>query len=390
MARSDGRRTVCVVVNSRANYGRIKSVLAAIRARPDLELQLILGASALLYRFGNVRQIIEADGFTPAATVYTIVEGETPTTMAKSTGLAILELATLFENLKPDIVLTVADRFETMATAVAASYMNIPLAHTQGGEVTGSIDESVRHAVTKLAHLHFPATELAAENVIRMGEDPATVFYTGCPSIDIVAQLDLALPKDMFRRYLGVGTEIDPGRPYLVVLQHPVTTEYGQGFEQINQTLEAVVGLGIQTVWLWPNVDAGSDDVSKGLRMYRERHNPPNLHFYRNFSVEDYARLIHNAACVVGNSSSALREGAFLGVPAVNIGTRQQGREHGPNVLHADYRAGDIQAAVRRQLAHGRYERSTLFGDGSAGKRIADILVSAPLTIQKRLAYQRT
>ena len=160
MARSNERRTVCVVVNSRANYGRIKSVLAAIRARPDLELQLILGASALLYRFGNVRQIIEADGFTPAATVYTIVEGETPTTMAKSTGLAILELATLFENLKPDIVLTVADRFETMATAVAASYMNIPLAHTQGGEVTGSIDESVRHAVTKLAHLHLGCVDV--------------------------------------------------------------------------------------------------------------------------------------------------------------------------------------------------------------------------------------
>ena len=387
MARSDGRRTVCVVVNSRANYGRIKSVLAAIRARPDLELQLILGASALLYRFGNVRQIIEADGFTPAATVYTIVEGETPTTMAKSTGLAILELATLFENLKPDIVLTVADRFETMATAVAASYMNIPLAHTQGGEVTGSIDESVRHAVTKLAHLHFPATELAAENVIRMGEDPATVFYTGCPSIDIVAAIDLSLPRDIFKRYLGVGSEIDPSRPYLVVLQHPVTTEYGRGLEQINETLKAVSAFGIQTAWLWPNVDAGSDDISKGLRMYREKHNPANLHFYRNFAVEDYARLIDNAACLVGNSSSALREGAYLGVPAVNIGTRQQGREHGPNAVFVDYRADDILAAIRAQTTHGKYERSTLFGDGSAGKRIADVLASAELRIQKRLAY---
>src|SRR2546421_8482396 len=193
MARSDGRRTVCVVVNSRANSGRIKSVLAAIRARPDLELQLILGASALLSRFGNVGEIIEADGFKPAATVYTIVEGETPTTMAKSTGLAILELATLFENLRPDVVLTVADRFETIATAVAASYMNIPVAHTQGGEVTGSIDESVRHAVTKLAHLHFPATDLAARRVIAMGENPAHVYNVGCPSIDLASRTDLGL-----------------------------------------------------------------------------------------------------------------------------------------------------------------------------------------------------
>jgi len=387
MARTEARRKVCVVVNSRANYGRIKSVLRAVQARRDLELQLIVGASALLHRFGNVRQIIEADGFVATATVYTIVEGETPTTMAKSTGLAILELATLFENLKPDLVLTVADRFETMATAVAASYMNISLAHTQGGEVTGSIDESVRHAVTKLSHLHFPATQLAAENVIRMGEDPETVFCTGCPSIDIVAELDLALPSDIFRRYLGVGSEVDPTQPYIVALQHPVTTEYGRGFEQVNETLEAVAAIGMQTVWLWPNVDAGSDDVSKGLRMYRERHNPKNLHLYRNFAVEDYARLIANAACLVGNSSSALREGAFLGVPAVNIGTRQTGREHGPNVVHVDYRAEEILAAMRQQIAHGRYERSTLFGDGFAGKRIADVLASAELRIQKRLAY---
>ena len=380
-------RKVCVVVNSRANYGRIKSVLRAVDAHSDLELQLIVGASALLYRFGNVRQVIEADGFTPSATVYTIVKGETPTTMAKSTGLAILELATLFENLRPDVVLTVADRFETMATAVAASYMNIALAHTQGGEVTGSIDESVRHAVTKLAHVHFPATRRAAENVVRMGEDPATVHCTGCPSIDVIAHLDLALPPDIFRRYLGVGAEIDPREPYLVVLQHPVTTEYGQGLAQINATLDAVTAFGMQTVWLWPNVDAGSDDVSKGLRMYREKHNPKHLHFYRNFGVEDYARLIANAACLVGNSSSALREGAFLGVPAVNVGTRQQGRERGRNVVDADYRADEIAAAIRAQLRHGRYERSTLFGDGSAAKRIADILASTEIRIQKRLAY---
>jgi UDP-hydrolysing UDP-N-acetyl-D-glucosamine 2-epimerase len=387
MAGRKARRKICVVVNSRANYGRIKSVLKAVQEHPDLQLQLIVGASALLYRFGNVRQIIEADGFTPDATVYTIVEGETPTTMAKSTGLAIIELATLFENLKPDVVLTVADRFETIATAIAASYMNIAVAHTQGGEVTGSIDESVRHAVTKLAHIHFPATALAAQNLIRMGESPETVHCLGCPSIDAIARLDLALPPDIFTRYLGVGAAIAPGEPYLVVLQHPVTTEYGRGLDQINETLKAVTALDTQTVWLWPNVDAGSDDISKGLRMWRERYNPKKLHYYRNFSVEDWARLINSAACVVGNSSSALREGAFLGVPAVNVGTRQQGREHGPNVVHAGYDAGAIEAAARRQIAHGHYERSALFGDGFAGKRIADVLASADIRIQKRLAY---
>jgi UDP-hydrolysing UDP-N-acetyl-D-glucosamine 2-epimerase len=380
-------RKICIVVNSRANYGRIKSVMRAVADHPGLELQLIIGASALLYRFGNVHDIIRDDGFEPVATVYSIVEGETPTTMAKSTGMAIMELATQFENIAPDVVLTVADRFETMATAVAASYMNIPLAHTQGGEVTGSIDESVRHAVSKLSHLHFPATDLARQNLIRLGEAPASVHLTGCPAMDVVAHIDLGLPADIFERYRGVGAVLDPAKPYLVVLQHPVTTEYGQGFAQINQTLAAVEQAGLQTAWLWPNVDAGSDDVSKGLRMYRERHDPDWLHFYRNFATEDYARLIKNAACLVGNSSSALREGAFLGVPAVNIGNRQQGREHGDNVAHVGHDAAAIGAAIGAQVEHGPYAASALFGDGRAGARIAEILATAKISIQKRLAY---
>jgi UDP-hydrolysing UDP-N-acetyl-D-glucosamine 2-epimerase len=384
---NNSKRKICIVVNSRANYGRIKSVMRAVQNHPNLELQLIIGASALLYRFGNVADLIRSDGFEASATVYSIVEGETPTTMAKSTGMAIMELATQFENIKPDIALTVADRFETMATAVAASYMNIPLAHTQGGEVTGNIDESVRHAVTKLSHLHFPATAQAAEYLVRMGEDPETVHYTGCPAIDLVADLDLTLPADIFTRYKGVGADLDPAKPYLVVLQHPVTSEYGSGFDQINQTLKAVERIGMQTAWLWPNVDAGSDDISKGLRMYREEKTPDWLHMYRNFSVEDYARLINGAQCLVGNSSSALREGAYLGVPAVDIGNRQQGREHGENVVHVANDAEAISAAISSQISNGRHSRSELFGDGSAGGKIADILASAEINIQKRLAY---
>ena len=380
-------RKVCIVVNSRANYGRIKSVLAAVKAHPSLELYLVVGASALLYRFGNVREIMQKDGFIPDATVYTIVEGETPTTMAKSTGLAIMELATLFENVKPDVVLTVADRFETMATAVAASYMNIPLAHTQGGEITGSIDESVRHAITKLSHIHFPATELARKNIIAMGESPDTVHLTGCPAMDAISNLDLSLPLDLFERYKGVGPDLDPSKPYLVVLQHPVTTEYGRGYEQVIETVQAVHSTGIQTAWLWPNVDAGSDEVSKALREFRESNPLAPIHFYRNFSVEDYARLINNCACLIGNSSSAIREGAFLGVPAVNIGTRQSGREHGENLKLVSYDRSEIHTAIRDQLQHSRYPRSTLFGDGKAGERIAEILASSKFIIQKQLTY---
>jgi UDP-hydrolysing UDP-N-acetyl-D-glucosamine 2-epimerase len=381
------KRNVCVVVNSRANYGRIKSVLRAVRDHTDLDLTLIVGASALLWRFGNVAEQIKADGFPIHAVVYSIVEGENPTTMAKSTGMGIMELATQFENLKPDVVITVADRFETIATAIAASYMNIPLAHTQGGEVTGSIDESVRHAITKLAHIHFPATEKSRENIIRMGEDPGKVFFTGCPAIDIVADLDLTSPDDLLKRYKGVGPDLDIHKPYLVVLQHPVTTEYGSGFDQINETLKAIQSIRMQTVWLWPNVDAGSDDISKGLRMFRENKKPDYVHFYRHFSVEDYARLIANCTCLIGNSSSGIREGSYLGVPAVDIGTRQAARERAQNCINVAYDHKQIEEAVRSQIQNGSYPSDKMYGDGKAGERIASILAEVDISIQKRLMY---
>ncbi|WP_261842360.1 UDP-N-acetylglucosamine 2-epimerase [Aliamphritea ceti] len=380
-------KKVCVVVASRANYGRIKSVLSAIQAHPDLQLQLIVSASALLYRFGQVVDVIEADGFEVSAKIYTIVEGENLTTMAKSVGLGVLELSTHFENLEPDIVLTVADRFETMATALAASYMNIRVAHTQGGELTGSIDESVRHAITKLSHYHFVATDLSRERVVRMGEDKDYVFNTGCPAIDAIASLNLGLPEGFFEANGGSGHVIDQTKPYVVVLQHPVTTEFGDGFSQINQTLNAIAALGTQVVWLWPNVDAGSDDISKGLRVFREKNPDVCVRFYRNFSVEDYARLINGSECIIGNSSSGIRESAFLGVPAVNIGTRQNARERAANVHDVGYDSAEILAAVRKQQLHGRYEPSYLYGDGESGERIAEKLVLIDPPIQKTLTY---
>lgn len=307
--------------------------------------------------------------------------------MAKSTGLAIIELATQFEILQPDFVITVADRFESLATAIAASYMNIRLAHTQGGESTGSIDESVRHAVSKLSHLHFPATDRAAETLFRFGESRESVFRTGCPSIDVLRGLDLSVPEDIFRRYGGVGPELNPHLPYLVVVQHPVTTEYGLGREQIEETLKAIDALSMPAVWLWPNVDAGSDDISKRLREYRERSPSTRIHFFRNFSVEDYARLLNGCACLVGNSSSGLREAGFLGVPAVNIGSRQQGRERAGNVIDVPHDSVAIANAITRQLEHGQFSKSLLYGDGTAGRQIADILSTVDIPIQKRLTY---
>ena len=174
-------RKICVFVGSRANYSSIKSVMQAVKDHNDLELQVVTGASAILERFGNVDQLIRDDGFIPNYTFHNLVEGENPVTMAKSTGLGLIEMSMILNNLKPDAVVLVGDRFEVMAVAIAAAYMNIPIAHTMGGEVTGTIDESIRHAITKFAHYHFPANEDAKQRLIKLGEDPKHVYNVGCP-----------------------------------------------------------------------------------------------------------------------------------------------------------------------------------------------------------------
>jgi UDP-hydrolysing UDP-N-acetyl-D-glucosamine 2-epimerase len=383
------KRKICVVVTARPSYSRIRTALAAIKEHPDLELQLVVAASALLDRYGNAIQAIERDGFHIDARVYMLLEGENLVTSAKSTGIGLSELATVFDNQKPDAVVTVADRYETLATAVAASYMNIPVVHVQGGEVTGSIDEKVRHAVTKLSNLHLVSTKLARERVIRLGEVPERVVLTGCPSIDIAADV-AAKPEldfDPFERYGGVGATPDLSNGYLVVMQHPVTTEYEEARRQVDETLYAVRDFALPVLWFWPNPDAGSDGTSKGIRVFRERENPVNLHLFRNMFPEDFLRLLVHSTAIVGNSSVALRECSFLGVPAVNIGTRQIGRERGANVIDVDHDREAITEAIREHARRGRAKPDSLYGDGHAGQRIADCLATAELTVDKMLTY---
>jgi UDP-hydrolysing UDP-N-acetyl-D-glucosamine 2-epimerase len=382
-------RKICVVVTARPSYSRIRSALEAIRDHPALELQLVEAASALLERYGSAIQAIERDGFEVRHRVYMVLEGENLVTSAKSTGIGLSEFATVFDNLRPDAVVTVADRYETLATAVAAAYMNIPVAHVQGGEVTGSVDEKVRHAVTKLANLHLVATARARERVVRLGEPEETVIQTGCPSIDIAAEV-AARPEldfDPFERYGGVGPRSDLSEGYLVVMQHPVTTEYAAARQQVEETLHAVRDARLPVLWFWPNVDAGSDGTSKGIRMFRERERPERLHFFRNMFPEDFLRVVARATAIVCNSSVAIRECAFLGVPAVNVGSRQQGRERGANVIDVPHDRGAITAALARHRAQARPAPDHLYGDGGAGPRIAEALATAPLTIEKRLTY---
>lgn len=382
-------RKICVVIGSRANYSSIKSAIRAIAAHPELSLQLVVGASAVLDRYGSVVDLIEQDGFTPLARVHMLVEGETPTTMAKSTGLGLIELSGIFDQIQSDFVLTVGDRFETMATTLAAAYMNIAIAHTMGGEVSGTIDESIRHAITKFAHVHFPASADARERIIKLGEPEQNVHQVGCPRIDLVAEIlrndANGLSGEIFAD--GVGPAFDLDDPFLLISQHPVTTEYGAGEDQIRETLEAVAASGLPAIVLWPNADAGSDDIARGMRKWREQGKANQMHFFKNLPIDTYVRLMHRTACLIGNSSSGIREGAYVGTPVVNVGSRQTGRQRGRNVIDVDNHRDRITDAIQTQIAHGPYGIDPIYGDGNAGERIAEILASTTTDIQKRITY---
>ena len=382
-------KKVCVVIGSRANYSSIKSAMFAIKSHPQLELQLVVGASAILDRYGAVIGLIEKDGFIPNAKVHMLIEGETPATMAKSTGLGLLELPTIFEILRPDVVLTVGDRFETMATTLAAAYMNITVAHTMGGEVSGTIDESIRHAVTKFSHIHFPASNGARERIIKLGELSQHVHMVGCPRIDLIADILASSSKlkddELFKT--GVGNKFNLEEPFVLVSQHPVTTEYGVGEHQILKTLEAVKNLNLPAIVLWPNSDAGSDDISRGIRKWREKGLDKSMHFFKNLPISTYVKLMEKTSCLIGNSSSGIREGAFIGTPVVNIGTRQNARDRGSNVIDVDYDELEIRTAIDKQVLHGKYAMNPIYGDGNAGQRIAEILVKEEVNIQKCITY---
>lgn len=383
------KRKIAVVITARPSYSRVKTVLSAIKKHPELELQLIVAASALLDRYGSAVNYIEKDGFEIAARVFNVLEGENLTAAAKTTGIGILELSTVFDNLKPDIVVTVADRFETMATAISAAYMNIPLAHIQGGEVTGNIDEKVRHSITKLADYHFVASENAKTRVVRLGEDPEMVFNTGCPSIDLAQEAigKKGLSFDPYAKYGGVGSKPELGNGYIVVMQHPVTTEYQDSRKHIEATLRAIQKINLPTLWFWPNVDAGADGTSSGIRSYREQFDMENVHFFKNMEGDDFLNLLDHSLCLLGNSSVGIRECSFMGVPVVNIGSRQNRRDRGTNVVDVSYDEAEIAHAVKTICDKNDRPRSNVYGGGDAGSQIAELLKKLPLQFHKTITY---
>jgi UDP-hydrolysing UDP-N-acetyl-D-glucosamine 2-epimerase len=374
------------VLVDRANYGRLKPVIQAIADRPELELQILAAGTMVLERFDLPVKVVQADGFHIDGEIYIELEGSTPATMAKSVGFGLMEFASEFRRLDPDLVLLIGDRYEALSAAIAAAYMNICIAHIQGGEVSGSIDESARHAITKFSHFHFPSTQRSADYVVKMGENPATILGVGCPGSDIARVMDRTLLPEVLNSR-GSGAVIDPTKPFQLVIFHPTTTEYGGESEQMEQVLLALHALQQPTVLLWPNIDAGSNHVSKVIRLFREQHKPTWLRTLINLPPEEYLKVLANASCAIGNSSSFVRDASYFGTPVVLVGNRQEGRETDEHVIQTPPFAEEIVNASRRHARHGRYAPSALYGDGHVAHRIAEGLVRLKPYVQKRLQY---
>jgi GDP/UDP-N,N'-diacetylbacillosamine 2-epimerase (hydrolysing) len=379
------RRKICFPITSRAYYGRSQLLIRKLHDHPAVELELMLGGSILLDKYSrHIAEDIAAGGFTISASLFNVIEGGNHVAMAKTACLTALEFTNGFHTADPDIVVICGDRFEQLAIAMAAAYLNKTIAHIEGGDVSGSIDESVRHAITKLAHIHFVTNEDAERRVLAMGEDPKYVFNTGSLDVEVASELEATITNETINRY-GVGHEVDVTRPFLMVIQHPVTTER-QNRRHVEETLKAVTALAMPTIWIWPNPDAGTGEVADLLRNFRENagHQADMMRFITDLPVNEFIALLKGTACLIGNSSAGIKECSYLGTPVVNIGVRQLGRLHADNVAHAADESAAILDAVRKQMAHGRYPSSAIYHKPAASQTIVDLLATLDLYTQKR------
>lgn len=376
-------KQVVVCMTSRGNYATIGSVLHALNDDPGVELDIIVAGASMIDRFGRLSEMLEDDGLEVTRELYNLLESGTTESAAKTTGLSMLEFTNEMSRLQPDVVITIGDRYETMAVTLSASYLNIPVVHTHGGEITGSIDEKVRHATTKMADYHVVCTEQSREIVEQMGEPADRVFLTGDPSMDPAAEVLAEDGRyDPQQKYEGEGGTVDVNEPYLVVQYHPVHTDYDQEYSKTWEVLEAVAAQEMGVFWFWPNMDAGNNEISRAIDDFRSERDASSFKFFVNLHPKEYLRLVTNAACYIGNSSVGVRECSFLGQPAVNVGDRQQNRERADNVVDVPVDREAISEAIREQIDVGSYPQSTLYGDGNAGQRIKNIIVETDLTLK--------
>ncbi|MFC2010258.1 UDP-N-acetylglucosamine 2-epimerase [Chloroflexota bacterium] len=381
-------RKITAVTGARSEYGILYPVLKAIKSSPELQLCLLVTGMHLSHEFGYTTKEIERDKFKIDVKVDMLLGSDTPEAMAKSVGLGIIGMAQAWEQLKPDIVLVLGDRVEPFAAAISAAYMNIPVAHIHGGDSSaGGIDEYARHAITKLTHIHLPATQKSAKRIIRMGEDEWRVHVVGSPTIDFIMNEPLILADEVARKF-----KLDLSRPLILMVQHPVTTQIEQASKQIRTTLEAIVETNYPTILIYPNSDAGGRRMIKVIREY-ERHQ--SIITFKSLPRKEYLSLMKVASAIIGNSSSGIIDAPSFGLPAVNIGIRQEGRERGDNVIDVGHSKSEIVKAINKALTDtdflvGVKKCRNPYGDGKASGRITDILSRVEITpelLQKKITY---
>lgn len=375
------QKKICFIVTSRAQYSRNKLLMKLIKEDPSFHLQVIVGGSALLPKYGEIAGDLKKEGFNCVEELYVSLEGGNNIAMAKTTGLAILEFTNALQRLKPKMVVVIGDRFEVLAAATAAAYSNIIVVHLEGGDVSGTIDESVRHAVTKLSHLHFVTNQKSKERLLKMGENPKYVHNVGSLDVEFLNYVDELSDLSFINRE-GVGAEINFDLPYITIIQHSVTTGE-DNFKNIQETLKAINELGVQAVWFWPNIDAGVDGISHAIRMFREKNTDYKIRFITHLSPVEFINFLKKTACLVGNSSAGIKECSYLGIPVVNIGTRQKNRLAAENVLNVDYNHQAIGEAIKKQMNHGHYSSSSIYFQPDTSKKIVEILKKIEPSIQK-------
>lgn len=388
-------KNIVVYTGSRANYSSTKTVLKAFKESPSISAINLLGGAANTDRYGSLGNLMQADSVGKPDFYYTALHDVTSQdTMPMSLAAGISECTRVFSNGKPDAVLVVGDRYDILAPVIASTLLNIPVIHTMGGEVSGTIDENIRHAVTKMANLHFVSNDDAFHRVIRLGEDPNTVFNVGCPRMDLIAEVQQKYSPNMsvetiLSRYKGVGSaKINDSDEYLLVSLHSVTTDEKETLDLITNLLRAIKYINKKVILIWPNFDSGTEIIAKRIRTFRETELTRDwLNCYTNFSVEDYTTLMLKSKMLIGNSSSGIREAAFLGVPVVNIGSRQNGRLTGKNVIHSTASYCEMIKAINQQM-NSCYRSEKIYGDGNAGKKIVSIIENFEFSgSQKKICY---
>ncbi len=380
-------RKIALITGSRGEYGYIRPIIREIESDPDLDYALIVTNLHLLSDFGFSVDEIERDGLKISDRIYMALDGYTPASMSKSLGIFLVSVTDALIRLRPEFVLLAGDRGEQLMTAIAAAHMNIPVAHIQAGELSGNIDGMTRHAIGRFAHIHFASSEDAAERLRRMGEQEFRIHLTGAPQLDELMNGDFARPQEISGLF-----RLDLKRPVILFVQHPVTEEYEQTVAQIQETLEAVCSLGFQTIAIFPNNDAGNMEIRRLL----ERYQRPFMRVERNVPRYIFAGLMNVAHVMVGNSSSGLIEAPCFKLPAVNVGTRQRGRQRGNNVIDVGSNRHEIKAAIERALSaefrenlEANYE-NPYRGDGQVSRRIVQLLKTVPITedlLKKQITY---